>query len=96
MPRIDTVVLNGTVVVPDLGDVVPCSSAWLLREGEGCCAWFGQRPSAQVANEAYLDQGVKLLELAQRAHVLFKKQEPREKRRLLDSCSRTAPGRMGS
>ena len=38
----------------------------------------------QAANEAYLDEGVQLLELAQRAHILFKKQEPREKRRLLD------------
>ena len=38
----------------------------------------------QGANESYLDEGVKLLELAKRAHILFKKQEPREKRRLLD------------
>jgi site-specific DNA recombinase len=36
------------------------------------------------ANKTYLDEGVKLLELARRAPVLFKKQEPREKRRLLD------------
>ena len=26
-----------------------------------------------------LDEGVKLLELAKRAHILFKKQEPRDK-----------------
>jgi site-specific DNA recombinase len=38
----------------------------------------------QGANESYLDEGVNLLELAKRAHILFKKQEPREKRRLLD------------
>ena len=38
----------------------------------------------QGANESYLDEGVKLLELAKRAYILFKKQEPREKRRLLD------------
>jgi hypothetical protein len=36
------------------------------------------------ANQAYLDEGVKLLELAGRAADLFAKQEPREKRRLLD------------
>src|SRR5207247_5556286 len=38
----------------------------------------------QGANESYLNEGVQLLELAKRAHILFKKQEPREKRRLLD------------
>ena len=32
----------------------------------------------------YLEEGVRLLELAQRAHRLFQKQEPREKRRLLN------------
>ena len=31
-----------------------------------------------------LEEGVRLLELAQRAHRLFQKQEPREKRRLLN------------
>src|SRR5262249_15628590 len=40
--------------------------------------------SHQGANENYLEDGVKLLELAKRAHLLFKKQEPHEKRRLLD------------
>jgi site-specific DNA recombinase len=38
----------------------------------------------QGANESYLDEGVNLLELAKRAHILFKKQEPCERRRLLD------------
>jgi site-specific DNA recombinase len=38
----------------------------------------------QGANENYLDDGVNLLELARKAHVLFRKQEPREKRRLLN------------
>jgi len=38
----------------------------------------------QGANENYLDEGVKLLELAKRAPLLFKTQESREKRRLLD------------
>jgi site-specific DNA recombinase len=38
----------------------------------------------QGANRSYLDEGVRLLELAHSAHRLFQKQEPREKRRLLD------------
>ena len=38
----------------------------------------------QAANQTYLEEGVGLLELAQRAHRLFQKQEPREKRRLLN------------
>jgi site-specific DNA recombinase len=38
----------------------------------------------QAANQTYLEEGVWLLELAQRAHRLFQKQEPREKRRLLN------------
>jgi site-specific DNA recombinase len=37
-----------------------------------------------AANRTYLDDGVRLLELAQRGYSLFKKQEPREKRRLLN------------
>ncbi len=38
----------------------------------------------QAANQNYLEEGVRLLELAQRAHKLFQEQEPREKRRLLN------------
>jgi len=38
----------------------------------------------QAANQTYLDEGVRLLELARRAHELFMRQEPREKRRLLN------------
>ena len=38
----------------------------------------------QSANQTYLEEGVQLLELARRAHVLFQKQEAREKRRLLN------------
>jgi site-specific DNA recombinase len=37
----------------------------------------------QQANRSYLDAGIKLLELANRAHELFRKQEPAEKRELL-------------
>ena len=37
----------------------------------------------QGANQTYLQEGIQLLQLAQRAHTLFQKQEPGEKRRLL-------------
>ena len=36
------------------------------------------------ANKCYMDEGVRLLELARNAQSLFAKQEPREKRRLLN------------
>ena len=38
----------------------------------------------QQANQSYLNEGVRLLELARRAPELFEKQEPSEKRRLLN------------
>ena len=38
----------------------------------------------QAANESYMDEGVRLLELARNARRLFEGQEPREKRRLLN------------
>jgi hypothetical protein len=38
----------------------------------------------QSANRSYLDDGIRLLELAQRAAALFKTQPPREKRHLLN------------
>jgi site-specific DNA recombinase len=38
----------------------------------------------EAANQTYLEVGVRLLELVQRAHRQFQKQEPREKRRLLN------------
>jgi site-specific DNA recombinase len=38
----------------------------------------------QAADQSYLEEGVQLLELAKNAHRLFKKQQPREKRRLLN------------
>jgi site-specific DNA recombinase len=40
--------------------------------------------SHQAADQTYLEEGIRLLELGRRAHELFQKQEPREKRRLLD------------
>ena len=36
------------------------------------------------ANQTYLEEGIQLMELGRRAPELFAKQEPREKRRLLD------------
>ena len=38
----------------------------------------------QAANRSYMEEGLQLLELAQNAQRLFEKQEPREKRRLLN------------
>jgi site-specific DNA recombinase len=38
----------------------------------------------QAADRSYLEEGVRLLELARKAQGLFEKQEPREKRRLLN------------
>ena len=38
----------------------------------------------QTANRSYIEEGVQLLELAQRAPVLFESQPPAEKRKLLD------------
>jgi site-specific DNA recombinase len=43
-----------------------------------------QSEKHQQANQTYLDEGVRLLELAQRAVLLYEKQTMREKRRLLD------------
>jgi site-specific DNA recombinase len=40
--------------------------------------------SHERANQSYLTEGVKLLELANVSHELFAKQVPKEKRRLLD------------
>ncbi len=37
-----------------------------------------------LAEQSYLEEGVRLLELARNARRLFEKQEPREKRRLLN------------
>jgi len=38
----------------------------------------------QQADQSYLDGGVRLVELAQNARRLFERQQPREKRRLLN------------
>ena len=53
--------------------------------------WRGEQDSClreidrhQTANRSYMDEGVELLELARNARRLFERQEPREKRRLLN------------
>jgi hypothetical protein len=38
----------------------------------------------QVANKNYIEEGIRLLDLAQRAHQLFESQPPSEKRKMLD------------
>ena len=50
----------------------------------------------QTANRSYIEEGVQLLELAQRAHVLFERQPAGEKRRLSVSYSRTAHGKAAN
>ena len=48
------------------------------------------------ADQTYMDEGVRLLELAGRAHELFKKQEPSEKRRLLNFLLSNSTWRDGT
>ena len=56
------------------------SNRW--REDQNCCQREIER--RQNADKSYLDEGVALLDLARNAQRLFEKQEPREKRRLLN------------
>jgi site-specific DNA recombinase len=49
----------------------------------------------QQANQTYLDEGVHLLELAQKAVVLYEKQEMREKQRLLNFVCSNSQWRDG-
>ena len=56
------------------------SNQW--REEQSRCQREIERH--QNADKSYLDEGVALLELARNAQRLFAKQEPREKRRLLN------------
>jgi site-specific DNA recombinase len=69
------------------------SNQW--REEQNRCLRDIERH--QEADKSYMDEGVQLLELVRNAQRLFAKQEPREKRRLLNfvlsNCYRTAPGR---
>jgi hypothetical protein len=56
------------------------SSQW--REEQNRC--LREIECHQTADKSYLDEGVALFELARSAQGLFGKQEPREKRRLLN------------
>ena len=56
------------------------SNQW--REEQNCCQREIERH--RNADQSYLDEGVALLDLARNAESLFAKQEPREKRRLLN------------
>ncbi|MBX3552910.1 MAG: hypothetical protein KF697_10670 [Pseudolabrys sp.] len=56
------------------------SNQW--REEQNCCLREIER--LQAADHSYMDEGVQLLELARNAQRLSAKQEPREKRRLLN------------
>jgi site-specific DNA recombinase len=63
------------------------SSEWRSEQDR----WLCSIEEHQSANQSYMEEGILLLGLAQRAHDLFQKQEPREKRRrlnfLLSNCS---------
>jgi site-specific DNA recombinase len=56
------------------------STSW--REEQTRC--LREIEQHQAANKSYMDEGVRLLELAWNARRLFERQEPREKRRLLN------------
>ena len=56
------------------------STSW--REEQARC--LREITRHQAANKSYMDEGVRLLELARNARRLFERQEPREKRRLLN------------
>jgi site-specific DNA recombinase len=56
-------------------------SALWRAEQEQCLRSIEQH---QSADQTYLDEGIRILELAQNARRLFEQQEAREKRRLLD------------
>lgn len=45
---------------------------------------LGKIEKHQNANSSYLEEGIQLLELAQKAASLYEKQEMKEKRRILD------------
>ncbi|MGD8207442.1 MAG: DUF3387 domain-containing protein [Thiohalocapsa sp.] len=55
------------------------AAEWREEQGK-CLALIREH---QDANQTYLDEGIRLLELAQKAGALFREQSPAEKRRLL-------------
>jgi DNA invertase Pin-like site-specific DNA recombinase len=48
------------------------------------CSVMRDIETHQNANQSYIEGGIRLLDLAQRAHLLFENQPPAEKRKLLD------------
>ena len=56
------------------------AAAWRSEQAD-CLRSIEQH---QTANQSYMAEGIRLLELARNARRLFEKQEAREKRRLLD------------
>ena len=50
----------------------------------------------QTANRAYLDEGLKLLELAQRAVILYEKQPEKEKRRIINFVCSNSTWKMAA
>jgi len=69
--------LDGLV---DAGFFEKMSNQW-REEQSRCLREVGRH---QEADKSYMDEGIQLLELARNAQRLFSKQEPREKRRLLN------------
>jgi len=56
------------------------STQW--REEQSCC--LREIARHESAEQSYMDEGMQILELARNAQKLFERQEPREKRRLLN------------
>jgi len=50
----------------------------------------------QAANQVYLEEGIRILELSQRTYKIFIKQESREERRLFNNQKATSQVKSGS
>jgi site-specific DNA recombinase len=78
--RINAMYVDKLDNVVDTAFFEKMSNQW--REEQNCCLREIER--RQNADQSYMDEGVQLLELARNAQKLFERQEPREKRRLLN------------
>ena len=78
--RIHTMYVDKLDGLVDVAFFEQMSNRW--RDEQNRCLREIER--LQAADQSYMDEGVHLLELAQNAQRLFAKQEPREKRRLLN------------
>jgi hypothetical protein len=78
--RIDAMYVDKLDGVVDTAFFEKMSTQW--RDEQNRCLREIERH--QNADQSYMDEGVQLLELARNAHKLFERQEPREKRRLLN------------